>query len=178
MSKLNTSAKDIPLDALQIAEYNPREIKREDIDALKRSIEKFGLRGLITVNANKKREGIIIGGNMTVTALRELEWKSVPAKNVDFVDLSETEEKALSLALNKIAQLRNWNDETLAEMMADLNRNGFDTALTGFNEMEISSLLDSQMHGDPDGDEEGDLEEQKEAITKPKTKLGDVYRLG
>jgi len=53
---------------------------------------------------------------------------------VDSVDLSEKEEKALSLALNKIAQRRDWNDDKLAEIMVELNRSDFDVTLTGFSE--------------------------------------------
>ncbi len=174
---MEKNKKTIQIADLKHPPYNPREIKREDIDALKRSIERFGLRGLITVNARKGREGFIIGGNMTVMALKELEWKTIPKENVDSVDLSEKEEKALSLALNKIAQRRDWNDDKLAEIMAELNRSDFDMTLTGFSEVEISNLLDSQMLEEPDEDEKT-AEEEYEEIKKPESKYGEIYKLG
>ncbi|MFH0791639.1 MAG: ParB N-terminal domain-containing protein, partial [bacterium] len=87
----------IKIADLKFANYNPREITKDDIVALKKSIERFGLRGIITVNQRKGREGIIVGGNMTVMTLKEMGWEAIPEKSVDFVDLSEKEEKALSL---------------------------------------------------------------------------------
>lgn len=174
---MKKNKKTIQIADLKHPPYNPREIKREDIDALKRSIERFGLRGLITVNSRKGREGFIIGGNMTVMALKELEWETIPKENVDSVDLSEKEEKALSLALNKIAQRRDWNDDKLAEIMAELNRSDFDMTLTGFSEVEISNLLDSQMLDEAEEDEKT-AEEEYEEIKKPESKYGEIYKLG
>ncbi|PIR81728.1 MAG: DNA modification methylase [Candidatus Komeilibacteria bacterium CG10_big_fil_rev_8_21_14_0_10_36_65] len=174
---MEKNTKTIKITDLKHPAYNPREIKREDIDALKRSIERFGLRGLITVNTSKGRDGFIIGGNMTVMALKELGWETIPKENVDLVDMPEKEEKALSLALNKIAQRRDWNDERLAELMVELNHSDFDLTLTGFNEVEISNLLDSQMLEEPD-EEDKTAEEEYEEIKKPVSKYGEVYKLG
>lgn len=178
MGKITKQTKIVKIDDLVHAPYNPRDIGRKDLDALKQSIERFGLRGLITVNVHKGREGMIVGGNMTVMALRELEYEKVPSKNVDFVDLPEKEEKALSLALNKVAERRSWNDDKLAELMWELNRADFDLSLTGFEDVEISSLLDMQVLESTDPEEEETLEEQKEAIKKPESKLEEIYELG
>ena len=177
MAKITKQTKTVRLEDLVHPDYNPRDIKRPDLDTLKRSIERFGLRGLITINVHKGREGMIVGGNMTVMALREMEMEVLPEKNVDFVDLPEKEEKALSLALNKVAERRSWNDDKLAELMWELNRADFDMKLTGFDDVEISHLLDMRVL-EPEDDEEETLEEQKEAITKPESKLGEVYVLG
>lgn len=174
---MEKNTKTIKITDFKYPAYNPREIKREDIDALKRSIERFGLRGLITVNTSKGRDGFIVGGNMTVMALKELGWETIPRENVDLVDMPEKEEKALSLALNKIAQRRDWNDEKLAELMVELNHSDFDLTLTGFNEVEISNLLDSQMLDEPD-EEDKTVEEEYEEIKKPESKYGEVYKLG
>ncbi len=174
---MDKKTEGVKIAELKFADYNPREITRDDIDALKKSIERFGLRGIITVNQHKGREGMIVGGNMTVMTLKEMGWETIPEKSVDFVDLSEKEEKALSLALNKIAERRSWNDEQLAEMMWELNRSDFDLSLTGFGEVEISNLLDSQMLEEPD-EEEKTPEEEYQAIKKPQSKYGEVYELG
>lgn len=176
---MEKNIKEIKIAELKHPKYNPREINREDLDALKRSIERFGLRGLITINTRKGREGTIVGGNMTVMALKELSWETIPEKNADLVDLEQKEEKALSIALNKIAQRRDWNDEKLAEIMWELNHSDFDTSLTGFNEVEISNLLDSQILNEPDEEEEEkSAEEQYEEIKKPESKYGEIYKLG
>jgi DNA modification methylase len=174
---MDKNAKEIKISELKHPSYNPREIKQEDVEVLKKSIEKFGLRGLIVVNACRGREGIIVGGNMTVMALKELKWETIPAKNVDFVSLPEKEEKALSLALNKIAQRRNWNDEKLADIMWELNHSDFDISLTGFGEVEISNLLDSKIFEKSD-EEEKTAQEEYEEIKKPESKYGEIYNLG
>lgn len=174
---MDKNAKEIKISELKHPNYNPREIKQEDIETLKKSIEKFGLRGLVVVNAYKGREGIIIGGNMTVMALKELGWATLPGKNTDFVSLPEKDEKALSLALNKIAQRRNWNDEKLADIMWELNHSDFDLSLTGFGEVEISNLLDSKIF-DKSDEEEKTAQEEYEEIKKPESRYGEIYELG
>ena len=174
--KMDKNSKTISLLDLRHPNYNPRDVERPDLEALKRSIERFGLRGLVTVNSKKGREGIIIGGNMTVMALKELGRETIPRENVDFVELSESEEKALSLALNKIAQRRSWNDEKLAALMWELNRGDYDLTLTGFNEVEISNLLDSQILDD--SAEEKSAEQEYDDIKKPESKYGEIYQLG
>jgi len=169
----------IKIETLKLAPYNPREIEKNELESLKRSIQEFGLRGLITVNKHKSREGIIVGGNMTMLALKELGWKDIPQKNVDFVNLSKEKEMILSLALNRIGQKRNWNDEKLAEIMWKLNRSDADLVTTGFDEVEISNLLDVQMLrqiGEGEFNLGKELEEIKQL--KPQTKNGDIYKLG
>ncbi len=168
---------NIPIKNLKFAPYNPRDIDRKELESLKRSIQEFGLRGLITVNQYKGREGIIVGGNMTVLALKELGWENIPQKNVDFVNLTKEREMALSLALNRIGQKRNWNDEKLAEIMWKLNRADADLVTTGFDEVEISNLLDVQMLRKMT-ESDFNSEQEREKIKKAKTKYGEIYELG
>ena len=176
---MDKNTKGIKISILKHPKYNPREITRENMDELKRSIERFGLRGLITINTRKNRYGMIVAGNLTVMVLKELGWETIPEKNTDFVDLSLEDEETLSVALNKLAQNREWNDEKLAELMWDLNHSGYDTSYTGFGEVEISNLLDSQILNNPDEeDEEKTPEEEYGDIKKPESKYGEVYQLG
>lgn len=166
----------IKIETLKFVPYNPREIEKKELESLKRSIQEFGLRGLITVNTHKGREGMIIGGNMTVLALKELGWEDIPQKNVDFVNLTKEKEMVLSLALNRIGQKRNWNDEKLAEIMWKLNRVDTNLITTGFDEVEISNLLDVQMLRKIT-EEEFNPEEEREKIKQAKTKYGEIYQL-
>ncbi len=175
---MDKNSKIIKISDLKHPSYNPREIKSDDVDALKRSIERFGLRGLVTINTHKGRDGFIVGGNLTVMVLKELGWETIPKENVDLVDLDEKEEKALSLALNKIAERRSWNDEKLAELMVELNQSDFDLTVTGFNEVEISNLLDTQILDEPEDEEEKTAEEEYKEIKKSESKYGEIYKLG
>lgn len=171
-------AKDkIKIADLRFSNYNPREVTERAKQALRNSIERWGLQGLVIVNQYKGREGIIVGGNMTVQVLKEMGWKEIPAKNIGFVNLPEPEEKALSLALNKIPELRIWDKEKIGEILADINRKSeIELTLTGLNEIEISDALDALI-----GKEEEVPEfemEQKILTGKPQSKYGEIYELG
>jgi len=167
----------IKIADLKFSNYNPREMTDRAKQALRNSIERWGLQGFIIVNQCKNREGIIVGGNMTVQVLKEMGWEEIPEKNVGFVNLPEPEEKALSLALNKIPELRIWDREKIGEMLADINRKSeIDLTLTGLSEVEISDALDKVI-----GKEEEVPEfeiEQKILKTKPQSKYGEIYELG
>ena len=76
------------------AVYNPREISEESFNGLKESIKKFGLVENLIVNT---RTGNLCGGHQRLKACKELGITEVP---VIEVDLSDTEEKALNIALN------------------------------------------------------------------------------
>ncbi|TEB08854.1 hypothetical protein Pmgp_03587 [Pelotomaculum propionicicum] len=55
------------------------------------------------------------------------------------VNLDEQREKALNIALNKIQG--QWDENKLAEVMADLDAGAFDVSLTGFDAAEVDELL-------------------------------------
>ena len=57
------------------------------------------------------------------------------------VELDETREKALNVALNKISG--DWDESKLALLIADLDASDFDVELTGFDESEIQQLIGS-----------------------------------
>ncbi len=59
--------------------------------------------------------------------------------DVSVVDLEPDKEKALNLALNKIAG--SWDDTRLAELLQELKDSDTDTLLSGFDEEEIQGLL-------------------------------------
>src|SRR5947208_10430805 len=62
--------------------------------------------------------------------------KTVP---VIFVDLSPEQSHLLNLALNKISG--DWDEQLLARMLADLQEQAVDLAVSGFGADEINALL-------------------------------------
>ena len=162
----------VPIQSLNPAKYNPRTMPREQMEALKRSLEKYGFVEPVVVN---KRGNIIVGGHQRVSAWKALGRKSLP---VLFVDLDEADEKALNLALNKISGV--WDDNALAEVISSLKGLGFDDfGVTGFSNTEIDKLGGLQS-----SDELGGLNKDDNAIPEvdtrkePVTMLGDVYAIG
>jgi ParB-like chromosome segregation protein Spo0J len=79
---------------LKAAPYNPRRIDDASLAALGKSIDRFGIVEPIIFN---RRSGFVVGGHQRLKVLRSKKIVSAP---VVVVDLDETEERALNLALN------------------------------------------------------------------------------
>lgn len=169
----NKTYPTIAISSLRFAEYNPRKVTRSVIEQLKRSLEEFGCPVPIVVNTYKGRENIIVGGEKRVRAATELGWTEVPYSSVC---LPLQKEKALNLALNKIED--EWDEEKLAQVITDLTHDDFDLSLTGFNDVEISNLLDTTMLLEPEEEKPWDTEEEIKKITDPISKYGEVYQIG
>ena len=125
------------------AAYNPRiELIPGDTEYenLRRSITTYGL--IIPVVWNK-RTNRVVGGHQRLTVL---ENEGETEVDVSVVDLDETQERQLNVALNKVEG--GWDEEKLGDLLAEL---GEDATLTGFTQQEIDSLtndIDSLIDGD------------------------------
>ena len=85
------------LSSLRAAPYNPRRISDAAMRGLQASVQRFGLVQPIIVN---ERTGYIVGGHQRAKALQAAgETEAL----VVLVDLPDTEERALNLALNSPA---------------------------------------------------------------------------
>lgn len=155
-------------------EYNPRDITPEDMDKLKTSITEFGYVDPIIVNDVNNH---IVGGNQRYEALLELGFEDVEVSFIHEPDLNR--EKALNIALNKISG--DWDFGKLTEILDDLELNGFDITLTGFEGLDD---IDIDLDGDYDVnyDDSDDLLEEDDFTVgddiEVTVKTGDVYELG
>lgn len=156
------------------ADYNPRKaLTPEDTEyqKIKKSIEQFGYVDPIIINEN----GTIIGGHQRRTVLMDLGWDEV---DVIVVSLNKNDEKALNVALNKIAG--EWNETAMTKLLVELDLSEYDFTLTGFDQKELDDLLeltDFEAEVSEDGyDIERAYYESKEkgAIVKS----GEVWKLG
>jgi len=125
------------IEKLKYAPYNPRRISDEVLNKLKRSIQEFGYIEPIVVN---KRTMHVIGGNQRLKVLRQLDIKEVQAV---IVDLDDTHEKALNIALNKING--EWDLGKLKDIFLEFENNEVDMDLTGFNLDEIENIVEHSM---------------------------------
>jgi DNA modification methylase len=150
------------------AEYNPRKIDSHQLEALKRSIDRWGFVEPVIVN---KRTGLIVGGHQRTKAALELAVEEIP---VTYVDLDDDAEKALNIALNKISG--EWDEDKLTELLADLEKGGQDLEDLGFDASELDDLLDELQGGAVEL--QGDLDEIPEAPADPITQPGDLWQLG
>jgi len=114
-------SKDI--DSLIFAEYNPRQLTKDQYKHLKDSIDRFGLVDPIIVNKNKDRKNIIVGGHQRVKVAKDMNIKEVPVLEVD---LTYDRERELNVRLN--ANTGEWDTDILANMfeLDELQDWGFD----------------------------------------------------
>ncbi|RJG26691.1 ParB N-terminal domain-containing protein [Paenibacillus thiaminolyticus] len=128
----------IPIEKIRAAAYNPRiDLQPDDPEykKLRRSIEEFGYVEPIVWN---ERTGNMVGGHQRFKILVNEQGRT--EVEVSVVDLDETQERLLNLALNKVSG--RWDDEALARLLDELQAEAADLSLTGFDEDEIDRLLD------------------------------------
>ncbi len=162
--------KQIKIDDLIPAEYNPRKMPDDEMKKLIRSIQEFGFVEPVVVNQHPGRENIIIGGHQRVLAAKTLGYEEVP---VVYVSLPPEKEKLLNLALNRISG--SWEEEKLAALLSELEEADVDLFLSGFNSAEIDELL-KNFHETKE--EDFNAVEELEKITVPESRPGEIYELG
>ena len=99
------------IDSLIFAEYNPRQLTKDQHQHLKDSIQRFGLVDPILVNKHKTRENIIIGGHQRVRVAKDLDIQEVPC-----IELSLTYEKERELNVRLNKNTGEWDMDNLANM--------------------------------------------------------------
>jgi DNA modification methylase len=131
------------------------------------SIKEFGFRNPILVDGVS-----VIAGHGRLLAAQKLKLDKVPT--LDCSDMTPSQKKAYIIADNKIALNAGWDNAMLTIELKDLEDEGFDLTLTGFDDKELDALLNviEGTDGLTDEDAVPDVPEE------PKTKLGDIYILG
>lgn len=162
--------KPMPISELRPADYNPRKDLRPgdaEYEKLKRSLTEFGYVEPVIWN---KTTGNVVGGHQRLKVLEDLGHTSVDCV---IVELDDTREKALNVALNKISGA--WDEDKLALLIADLDASDFDVELTGFDDAEIQTLIGS-LDDDDVADDDFDLSAALEAASF--VQRGDVWTVG
>ncbi len=147
------------VDQLHEDPANARKHPKKNIEALKHSLATFGMQKPLVVLA----DGTVIAGNGQLRAAKALGWEQVPV--VVFQDRAKA--KAYAIADNRTAELAEWDDDILADTLAELGPlDGM-----GFENDELVSL----------GVLEPALLPLDEAPERPKTptlKTGQLFALG
>jgi len=146
---------------------NSRTHSPEQVGQIAASIKEFGFRNPILV------DGVgIIAGHGRLLAAQKLGLDQVPT--IDCSDMTESQKKAYIIADNKLAMNAGWDTAMLSIEMKDLEDEGFDLALLGFDDKELDALLNVIEGTDGLTDEDA----VPDAPEEPKTKIGDIYILG
>jgi DNA modification methylase len=153
------------IDQLQLLPGNPR---RGDIEAVKRSLDAFGQRKPIVV---RRSDNVVIAGNHTLQAAQALGWDEIA---VVWVDDDDVTSKAFALADNRTAELGDYDEEALADLINDVGSlNPGLLESSGWDDKAVQELLDrvEQIELPTDVD---DVPKDVPAVSK----LGDVWLLG
>ncbi len=148
--------------------HNPRD-NAGAVDAVARSIREFGFRNPVIIDG----DGVIVAGHTRVKAAQALGLEEVPCIVAD--DLTPEQAKAFRIADNKTGEIAKWDFELLPIELKELQTDGFDLSLLGFDTEELESLLAGE-------DEVATGETEPDAVPDapdvPVSRPGEVYILG
>lgn len=164
--------KEVLVQDLKPAEYNPRIMSDPMFFSLVRSIEENGFVEPIVINGKKGRENIVIGGHQRLRAAKELGMESVPCV---VVFMGEAEEKRLNVALNGVDGV--WDLDKLSEVVHSLSLQDIDLGGTGLGDVMISGLLDRRF-GEEDLEALEPTVEEAMPTGDPSSIPGTVYEIG
>ena len=123
----------VPCDTLAFDPSNVRKHSRKNLDAIKASLRKFGQQKPIVVDA----KGIVLAGNGTLAAAKELGWKEIQIVRTDLAGVDAT---AFAIADNRSAELAEW-DENLSDVLQSLSEE-INLQEIGFSQSDLEKILD------------------------------------
>lgn len=144
------------IDEIKMYENNPRN-NDSAVEYVVNSIKEFGFKVPIVLDKNN----VIVAGHTRYKAAKLLNITEIPCIIAD--DLSDEQVKAFRLIDNKAAELASWDIDLLNLELENIK----DIDMELFN-FEISNILDNVV----------DDEYEVELPESPKTKRGNIYKLG
>lgn len=147
----------VPIDSIQLDPTNARQHPVRNIDAIRRSLDRYGQRKPIIVNSATT---FIEAGNGTFIAARDLGWTHVAAI---LVHDDPTTASGFAIADNRTAELAEWDFGRLATTIRELQ--AADEHVLGWQEYELAPLLRAEWQTPATGDLEAD--HQRSHQTKP-----------
>ena len=147
----------------------PRQHPKSQIRALTKSFEAFGQVLPILIDAECR----IISGHAQWEVAKRLGMPEVMVIRIEH--LTETQTKALMVALNRLGDLSKWDEPALSTILLELHTVDldFDIEATGFTEIEIELRIEG-LDGDSTAEEDDVIVGTGQAITQP----GDLWQLG
>ena len=114
----------------------PENPRKGNVDAVANSLATFGQRKPIIA---RKVDGVVIAGNHTLQAARQLGWTEIAVVWVEDDDITA---KAYALADNRTAELGTYDDNLLADMILAVQREDAELlAMSGWDDQAVQDLL-------------------------------------
>jgi ParB-like nuclease family protein len=145
---------------------NARTHSDEQVAQIAASIREFGFTNPILIDGERG----VIAGHGRLLAARKLGMVEVPT--IELAHLTPAQKRAYVLADNRMALSAGWEEDLLRIELGELQADGFDLSLTGFDPDEIASILIDASDGLTDPDQVPDVPEH------PANQPGDLWLLG
>ena len=140
------SVRRVRLDDIHLDLANTNSHNAKNLEAIASSLTRFGQVEPLVV---QKSTGRVIGGNGRLEAMKALGMTECDIVEVDF---DSTQSTALSIALNRTAELSEWDDDALMRTLESLRDDGVPVEAAGFSDAELDAML-AGVGGDADKDD-------------------------
>lgn len=158
---------NVPIATLSLDPSNARKHSQKNLDAIKGSLQKFKQVKPIVV-----RNNVVIAGNGTLTAAKDIGWTSIDIVRVDH--MTATEATAYALSDNRTAEIAEWDQEILGKQLQALYEDDFGIEDFGFEPEDFDIDVGGASSGGlTDEDEVPEVEENVFGV-----KRGDIWQLG
>lgn len=162
------TAAAIPYQALEIMAVsalipyarNSRTHSETQVGQIAASIREFGFTNPILI----ADDNTVIAGHGRLLAAQNLGLADVPCLRLS--GMTDAQRRAYVIADNKLALNAGWDDELLALELGDLDQNGFNLTLTGFDLGEITALFDQPDFAPGTESEQGKLDQLSPKIVQ------------
>ena len=132
---------------------NSRTHSDAQVDKIAASIREFGFLNPIITDG---QDGIV-AGHGRVLAAQKLGMDTLPV--IEAAHLTDAQRKAYVIADNRLALDAGWDNDLLKVELQDLDGQGFDLTLTGFDIGELSALFDEPNFEPGTEEDQGKLDE-------------------
>ena len=132
---------------------NSRTHSEAQVSKIASSIKEFGFLNPVITDGQKG----IVAGHGRLMAAQKIGMDEVPT--IDASHLTEAQRRAYVIADNRLALDAGWDDEMLKIELGDLDAEGFDLSLTGFEIEEVAQLFDDPNFEPGTEDDQGKLDE-------------------
>ena len=123
----------VQIAALRPDENNARRHTSRNLEAIAGSLRRFGQQRPVVVS----QDNVVVAGNGTVAAAKELGWTEIQAVILPFTDPERI--KAYAIADNRSADLAEWDYEELAAQLGSMGALNAEAA--GFSWEELDDVI-------------------------------------
>ena len=133
---------NIAIEKLKAYDKNSRTHSKKQIGQVVESIKEFGFTNPLLVD----EDNVLIAGHGRLLAAKKIGMDEIPCVRLSHLD--DAQKKAYVIADNKIALNSGWDDDLLRSELAELDGLGFNTEVTGFDDLLKGTGVEDAVKGE------------------------------